>query len=62
MTDGITYQRKIVVNEVGDVFIAYHADSGTANEIKVAIDGRRIFNDGFELGTLAHWDTVVGAP
>jgi hypothetical protein len=63
VTDGITYQRKIVVNEVGDVFIAYHAESAAGvNEIKVAIDGRRIFHDDFELGTLAPWSAVVGAP
>ncbi len=40
----------------------YHFDPDTVHEIKLAIDGRRIFIDDFELGTFAPWDTVVGAP
>lgn len=62
IAEGNTYRRKIAVNEMGDVFIAYHSESATGvQEINVAIDGRRIFSDDFELGTFASWDHVVGA-
>ncbi len=56
VTDGNTYRRKVVVNSLGDVMIAFHAESGAGvNEFKLAVDNRRIFTDDFELGNTNAW-------
>lgn len=56
VADGNTYDRKVVVNSVGDVLIAFHAESATnVHALNLAVDNRRIFFDGFESGTTNAW-------
>jgi len=63
ITDGITYRRKVVVNSIGDVLILYHAQSAAGvQEVRLAVDNRRIFFGDFEIGSTVSWDQTVGAP
>jgi len=57
VSDGNTYRRKVVVNSVGDVLIAFHAESATnVHALKLAVDNRRVFFDDFESGTTNAWN------